>query len=86
MKPNIPSTYDEAIAALVELDVARWGELERIASEKLHRQNFRGSYGLALNSLAHRSEYDYGDSAPELAKAAEKALTSDDRAELRKGG
>lgn len=80
---QIPTTKDEAIAALVELDVNKWGEAEREASRRKHS---RLTFGLALNRLAHRAEYDFGDAAPELVKAAKKALTDDDRSELRKGG
>ena len=81
----IPASREEAIAALVELDVARWGEQEREASRRLHAGNLR-TYGRALNALARRSEYDYGDAAPHLVAAARAALTDADWAELQQGG
>lgn len=82
---KIPATLKEAIAELVALDVARWGEGEREASRKLNaRQN--QTYGLALNCLAHRPEYGYGDAVPHLVAAAKSALTADDLAFLSKGG
>ena len=77
-----PQTRDEAIEALVALDVAKWGEQERDASRAMHRGNLR-TYGLALNALAHRPEYDYGDSAPALVAAAKAAMTGDDWSALR---
>jgi hypothetical protein len=80
---TIPATREEAIEAIATLDAAKWGEHERQASRVL---NARKSYGLLLNSLAHRPEYDFGDAVPELVAAAKLALTSDDREELRKGG
>ena len=82
---TIPATYEDAIAALVALDVARWGEGERAASERLHRRN-SPTLGLALNTLAHRPEHDYGDTAPDLVAAAKAALTEADRDVLRHGG
>lgn len=82
---QIPRNHAEAIAALVALDVARWGETERAASEELNRRNYP-TYGLALNSLAHRREYDYGDGWMECVAAAKHALSASDRAQLRKGG
>lgn len=83
MKINIPATREEALSALADLDAAKWGESEREASRKL---NGGKSFGLLLNSLAHRPEYDFGDAVPHLVAAAKAALTEDDRAELRKGG
>ena len=44
-------TREQAIAALVEQDVARWGEAERIASQHAHGKR---TLGLALNELANR--------------------------------
>lgn len=79
---SIPSTREEAINALVESDVAKWGESEREASTRAHANR---SYGLALNELANRAELsDTPD--PALRAAARKALTSDDRSALRSGG
>lgn len=82
---TIPETREAAIAALVELDVAKWGESERQASRQLHEQNCP-SYGVALNALAHRPEYHFGDDVPELVAAASAALAGDDIAVLRQGG
>lgn len=79
---KIPRTQEEAINALVESDVAKWGESERDASRRMHAKR---TYGLALNELANRAELAGAPDA-ELRKAAKAALTSDDRAELRKGG
>jgi hypothetical protein len=79
---DIPTTRESAIAALVDDDVARWGEAERGASAKIHA--FR-SYGLALNELANRAELA-GTPDPALRKAARAALTEDDRDWLRNGG
>ena len=76
-------TREEAIAKLVEQDVARWGEREREASQQSHR--FR-TLGLALNELANRADLWFGAPDAELRKAAKAALTPDDRYYLRKGG
>lgn len=73
-------TQEEAIAALVEKDVAKWGESEREASRAMRRQL---SHGQALNSLAH---YDSANIDKAMAAQAKKIMTSKDRAELRKGG
>lgn len=80
---QVPATREEAIEAIAALDAARWGESEREPSRKANKDR---SYGLLLNSLARRPEYDFGDAVPHLVAAAKKALTSDDRYELRKGG
>ena len=82
MSRPIPATREEAIAALVEQDVARWGESEREASRRMHASR---SYGLALNALANRAELA-GEPDPELRRAAKAALTSADRDILRRGG
>lgn len=82
---KIPATREEAIAAIVEMDVAKWGEAEREPSRQLNSAN-HPTYGLALNSLAHRPEHDFGVTAPELVAAAKAALTDDDWAVLRRGG
>lgn len=79
---QIPSSLAAAIDALVELDVQKWGEGERQASRDMHRRNLI-SYGLALNALARRPEYEYGDLVPHLVDAANAALTAADRAHLR---
>lgn len=78
----IPATRKEAIEALVEQDVERWGEDERAAARRQHAHR---SYGRALNELANRAELA-GAPDPELRRAAERALTSDDWRDLRDGG
>lgn len=75
-------TRAEAIAMLVEQDVARWGEHERAASTASHCAR---SLGRALNELANRAELD-GVPDAQLRAAANAALTSDDHDDLRKGG
>lgn len=75
-------TYEDALAELVEQDVARWGEGERAASRKLHSKR---SYGRALNELAARAELADAPSR-ELREAAEAMLTDADWRELRQGG
>lgn len=74
---TVPADRAAAINALVELDVAKWGEGEREASRALHA---RTTYGLALNTLACRTN------DPTIAKAAKAALTPADRKVLRNGG
>lgn len=72
---TIPANKEEALDAIAALDAARWGEHERDPS----RQSYAGkSYGLILNALAHRPEYDFGTTAPHLVAAAKAALTSED--------
>lgn len=78
----IPQTRDAAIAALVEQDVARWGEGERAAAVRAHQGR---SYGLALNELANRAELA-GAPDKALRMNAEAALTAEDRRVLRDGG
>jgi hypothetical protein len=80
-------TRDEAIAMLVDLDVAKWGEGEREASRRSHASR---SHGRAVNEVANRWMLS-GDPALEakgeaLAKAAKKLLTSSDISDLRQGG
>lgn len=72
-------TREQAIDALVEMDVAKWGEAERDASRKMHADRTRG---LALNELANRHELA-DKPIPELRKAAKEALTRADHAYLR---
>lgn len=79
----IPATREDAVEAIAALDAAKWGESERQHSRNLHRNK---SYGLLLNTLAHRPEYDFGNAVPHLVEAAQKALTDDDRYMLNKGG
>jgi len=78
----VPVTLVDAIAALVQSDVDRWGESEREHSVRIHSTR---TYGLALNELANRAELAERPNA-ELRKAAKRALTSADRAFLRSGG
>lgn len=56
-------TYEQAIAKLVEHDVAKWGESERVASERLHRREMP-TLALALAKVA-TLDVDYID-RPEL--------------------
>jgi hypothetical protein len=79
---NIPATREEAIEALIGLDVARWGEGERGASRKMHAPR---TFGLALNELANRAELA-GHPDSELRAAALAALTDCDWRKLRQGG
>ena len=80
---KIPTTREEAIEAIAALDAAKWSEAERETSRNMHRSK---SLGLLLNTLAHRPEYDYGNSVPHLVAAAKQALTEGDRCELSRGG
>lgn len=73
-------THQQAIACLVELDVAKWGEAEREASQRLRG---RLSHGLALNALAH---YDIDHIDDSLAADAQRVMTAADRRVLRQGG
>ena len=75
-------TYQEAIQALVALDVARWGEGERQASTQLRRRN-SPTIGLALNALAH---YDVENIDGALASEARQLMTADDWRILKQGG
>jgi len=78
----MPMTREQAINALVNQDVAKWGEGERAASERLHGKR---TLGLALNELANRAELADED-ASELRAEARKALTDADWKWLRSGG
>lgn len=71
---------EQAIAALVELDVARWGEGEREASRRLRA---RLTHGRALNTLAHYDP-DHVDAA--MAADAQRVMTAADHRALRAGG
>ncbi len=73
-------TREEAINALIERDVAKWGEHERAASRELRS---RLSHGLALNALAH---FDVENIDDALAAEAKRIMTEDDRRVLRQGG
>lgn len=77
-------TTAEALDALADLDARKWGEAEREPSKRI---NGRKSRGLLINSIVHHQLNDYGDAFDAAAKKLAKAqLTSDDKAELRKGG
>lgn len=73
-------TREAAINALVERDVAKWGEEEREAAA---RARSKLSHGLALNALAH---YDVDAIDRDLASQAKRVMTAADRTSLRKGG
>jgi len=75
-------TREQAISALVEQDVAKWGERERAASQRAHSGR---SLGRALNELANRAELA-GQPDRALRDATKAALTSSDWSELYKGG
>lgn len=75
-------TLDAAISALVERDVAKWGEAEREASRRLNRRNYP-TLGLALNRLAY---YDPDVVDSRLAAQAILAMTHEDVRVLRRGG
>ena len=77
-------THEEALDALADLEVARWGEQEREASKQLNRGKSRG---LLINSIVHHPMNGYGDAIDAAAKkVAKQQLTSDDKAWLRQGG
>lgn len=82
---KIPATREDAIALLVELDCARWGEGEREDSRMLHAGL---SHGLAMNALANRAELGWGDGVwtppAGLRAAADAAMTPSDKRFLRK--
>jgi hypothetical protein len=87
----LPTERGPAVAALVEADVARWGEQEREASRRSHASR---SVGLALNELANRADLSGWEAAPirgaDKAKAlrtlARMRMTGDDLRDLRQGG
>lgn len=75
-------THEEALAELVRLDVARWGEAEREASIRMHRGKSRG---LLINAIVHHQGNRYGDAFDaESKRDAERQLTAADRAVLRR--
>ena len=77
-------TVAQALDAVVDLDVAKWGESEREASRKLHSGKSRG---LLINSIVRHQSNGYGDAFDAATKKLAAAqLTSDDKSELRKGG
>ena len=81
---TIPTTREEAIAALVESDVAQWGEEERAASMELRGKS---TYGMAMTELASRATLA-GDKAlaKALTAAAKGQLTRADRSTIRSAG
>lgn len=72
-------TREQAIAALVERDVAKWGETERAVSRELRG---RLTHGRALNSLAH---YDVDHIDHDMAAQAQTVMTAADHRALRQG-
>lgn len=73
-------TREQAIAALVERDVARWGEAAREASQRMRASL---THGRALNALAH---YDPDAVDAVMAADAQSVMTAADRRALRAGG
>lgn len=73
-------TRQEAIAKLVELDVQKWGEQERAASERIRGEL---SHGLALNALA---VFDLDNIDKQMLADAKRVMTAQDRKALRRGG
>ena len=69
-------THEEAVLALVEQDVKRWGESERARATSSYKKL---SLGLLLLELASRAQSD-GQTrrAADLRAAADRALTSRD--------
>ena len=77
-------TREQALDALVALEVARWGERERASSRQMLVNKSRG---LLINSIVHHQSHGYGDAFDDATKKiAKNQLTDSDRAELRKGG
>ena len=72
-------TREDAIAALVERDVARWGESERAASLAMRSKL---THGRALNTLAH---YDPEHVDAALAADAQRVMSGADHRALRDG-
>lgn len=82
--PEDMISREDAIAMLVEQDVAKWGEGEREASK---RQHAKLTHGLALNSLYSRAYLDgREEEAKKYQKMSKAVRTSADEASLRKGG
>lgn len=78
-KTTIP-TNEEALNMLVELEVARWGESER---EPARRHHAGLSHALRLNRIAN---WDIDQIDHDLAAAAKRLMTKEDRRILRQGG
>jgi len=73
-----------ACDALVNLDVAKWGEGERDASRRHHS---RRSVGLAVNEMANRALFAGMEAeASALREIAKAHFTDDDVRFLRSGG
>lgn len=81
---DVPSTYEQAIAALVEYDVLRWGEDERGPSRYLRSSSCK-TIGLAINALWAQAEIA-GVRRPDLEAVARASLTRADWKSLRQGG
>lgn len=77
--PDWPPSREAAIAKLIELDVAQWGEEEREVSAE---RRGRLCHALALNALAF---YDQGNVDEPMAVEARRILLKADRA-ARKAG
>jgi hypothetical protein len=75
------TTYDQAITMLVNKYVAKWGENERAASDRLARG--LPSAALVLNAVAH-----FDPEAPDeaLASEARRLFSPDDLRWLKRGG
>jgi hypothetical protein len=67
-------THEQVIQALIERDVAKWGEQERIPSERARRRHYP-TIGLALNCLAH---YDVLNIDEAMAAEAKRIMTPAD--------
>jgi len=82
---TVPATREAALAAIIETDVARWGEGERTPSLHAHAKY---SYGRLLSELATRAAFwaEADELEAPLRAAARKVLTPADWRELRQGG
>lgn len=67
----IPATKEEAIEALVKLDVALWGNEHLHAAQNVHNNR---TYASALNELANRAEAN--DSGPHVTELRAAAVTA----------
>jgi hypothetical protein len=73
-----------ACDALVDLDVAKWGDSEREASRRHHAGR---TVGLAVNELANRALFaEMEAQANALRKIAKAHFTAEDLSFLRSGG
>jgi hypothetical protein len=77
-------TREQAIAALVERDVAKWGDSERAASERRWSDS---SHGAALNSLGSALLLDgEKETGERLMLEAKLLLTAADHRRFAQGG